>query len=178
MRYEHYKRVVQWDLIQRFPYRTQRDNVPKIQKVTIVWSLIGLGFQSQYVPAAWTALNRISGQIPQVLYTKKSVAQRRLKEGDPVGCIVTITGKDAYDRIEQWLVRVFPEMRPFYGYDVKRNITDSEKKEENDTKFKRSVSLSKQNTVMNKKQSLASSDSFYPQTSDGLQDIGDRKSVV
>ena len=34
MRYEHYKRVVQWDRLQRFPYiQTQRD-LPKVEKLT------------------------------------------------------------------------------------------------------------------------------------------------
>lgn len=119
MRYDHYKRVVQWDRRQRFPNRKNGNHVPKVKKVTRVWSLIGLGFQPQYVPAAWTALERMTGQQPVILNTKKSVAQRRLKEGDPVGCMVTVTGKSAYDRREQWSVRVFPEVRPFSGYPVR-----------------------------------------------------------
>jgi hypothetical protein len=36
-----------------------------------------------------------------------------------VGCMVTVTGKNAYDRREQWLVRVFPEVRPFAGFQVR-----------------------------------------------------------
>jgi hypothetical protein len=120
MRYDHYRRVVQWDLRQRFPNRKSGSHVPKVEKVTRVWSLIGLGFQPQYVPAAWTALERMTGQKPVILNTKKSVAQRRLKEGDPVGCMVTVTGKSAYDRREQWSVRVFPEVRPFSGFQVRQ----------------------------------------------------------
>lgn len=125
MRYEHYKRVVQWDLRQRFPKRKNGNEVPKVKKVTRVWSLIGLGFQAQYVPAAWTALERMTGQKPVILTTKKSVAQRRLKEGDPVGCMVTVTGKEAYDRREQWSVRVFPEVRPFNGFQVREGGSES-----------------------------------------------------
>jgi large subunit ribosomal protein L5 len=120
MRYDHYKRVVKWDLVQRFPYITSGNHVPSVEKVTRVWSLIGLGFQPKYVPAAWTALELMTGQKPVILSTKKSVAQRRLKEGDPVGCMVTVTGKHAYDRREQWSVRVFPEVRPFEGYKVRQ----------------------------------------------------------
>jgi ribosomal protein L5 len=120
MRYDHYRRVVQWDLRQRFPNRKNGNHVPKVKKVTRVWSLIGLGFQPQYVPAAWTALDRMTGQKPVILNTKKSVAQRRLKEGDPVGCMVTVTGKSAYDRREQWSVMVFPEVRPFNGFQVRQ----------------------------------------------------------
>lgn len=129
MRYDHYKRVVQWDRRQRFPYRQSGNQIPKVEKVTRMWSLIGLGFQPQYVPAAWTALELMTGQEPKIVYTKKSVAQRRLKEGDPIGCKVTRTGKNAYDRREQWLVMVFPERRPFAGFEVrkmKKDVLDGE----------------------------------------------------
>lgn len=121
MRYNHYKRVVVWDRRNRYPNRKSVNEVPGVKKVTRVWSLIGLGFQPKQIPAAWTALERITGQQPKVVTTKKSVAQRRLKEGDPVGCKVTRTGKDAYDRREQWTVRVFPEVRPFEGYKVRQS---------------------------------------------------------
>jgi large subunit ribosomal protein L5 len=119
MRYDHYQRVVQWDLRHRFPHRKNVNHLPRVEKVTRVWSLIGLGFQPQYIPAAWTALDLMTGQKPVILNTKKSVAQRRLKEGDPIGCIVSRTGKNAYDRREQWFVRVFPEVRPFSGFQVR-----------------------------------------------------------
>jgi len=119
MRYDHYKRVVQWDRLQAFPYRKNRREVPKVKKVTRMWSLIGLGFQPKRIPAAWTGLDLMTGQKPERVYTKKSVAQRRLKEGDPIGCRVSMTGKEAYDRREQWRVRVFPEVRPFSGFPVR-----------------------------------------------------------
>lgn len=130
MRYDHYKRVVQWDRRHRFPNRKSLNHVPKVKKVTRVWSLIGVGFQPQYVPAAWTALERMTGQKPVILNTKKSVAQRRLKEGDPVGCMVTVTGKSAYDRREHWSVRVFPEVRPFSGFEVRKG-SGAKSEEEN-----------------------------------------------
>jgi hypothetical protein len=88
--------------VHRFPDRRQGNQVPKVKKR----------------PAAWTALERMTGQAPTRRATQKSVAQRRLKEGDPVGCRVTVTGKPGYDRREQWLTRVFPEVRPFGGFPV------------------------------------------------------------
>jgi len=124
MRYDHYKRVVQWDRLQAFPYRKNRNEVPKVKKVTRMWSLIGLGFQPKRIPAAWTGLDLMTGQKPERVYTKKSVAQRRLKEGDPIGCRVSLTGKEGYDRREQWIVRVFPEIRPFSGFQVRPSVTE------------------------------------------------------
>lgn len=122
MRQEHYKRVVAWDRRMKFPYRKSAQEVPSVKKVTRMWTLIGLGFQPKWIPAAWTALDLMTGQKPKRVYTKKSVAQRRLKEGDPIGCQVTVTGKEAYDRREQWTRRVFPEVRPFNG--LKSGIVD------------------------------------------------------
>lgn len=118
MRYEHYQRVVQWDLRQRFPERKHRSQVPQVRKVTRVWSLIGLGFQPNQIPAAARGLEWRTGQKAQRVYTKKSVAQRRLKEGDPVGVQVKVDGKAGYERREQVLMRIFPETRPFRGFPV------------------------------------------------------------
>jgi ribosomal protein L5 len=129
MRYDHYKRVVQWDRLHRFPHRKTQVTLPKVEKVTRMWSLIGLGFQPSRVPAAWTGLELMTGQKPVRVYTKKSVAQRRLKEGDPIGCRVSVTGKPAYERREQWLVRVFPEIRPFSGFPVRRKPRTPETRE-------------------------------------------------
>lgn len=135
MRYDHYNRVVKWDRREKFPSRKSAQEVPKVKKVTRMWTLIGLGFQPKWIPAAWTALDLMTGQKPNRVYTKKSVAQRRLKEGDPIGCQVTVTGKPAYDRREQWTTRVFPEVRPFSGFrrqfddkgkEVKSGIVDKE----------------------------------------------------
>jgi large subunit ribosomal protein L5 len=120
MRYEHYKRVVQWDLRNRFPERKNGNHVPKIEKVTRMWSLIGVGFQPNQIPAAGVGLQLMTGQKPSRVYTKKSVAQRRLKEGDPIGCRVQVTGKAAYERREEWRRRIFPELRPFRGFTVRR----------------------------------------------------------
>lgn len=119
MRHEHYKRVVKWDLIERFPERKNGAQIPGVEKVTRRWSLIGLGFHPKWMPAAWTALELMTGQKPVRVYTKKSVAQRRLKEGDPIGCQVTVTGKAGYTRREQWRTRIFPEVRPFSGFQVR-----------------------------------------------------------
>src|SRR5690242_17899022 len=71
MRYDHYKRVVQWDRIQRFPYIKNQAHLPKLESMTRVWSLIGLGFQPNRIPAAWTGLDLMTGQKPVRLYTKK-----------------------------------------------------------------------------------------------------------
>ena len=119
MRDNHYKRVVQWDLRNRFPERKSGREVPKIEKVTRMWSLIGVGFQPNQIPAAATGLRLMTGQKAKRVYTKKSVAQRRLKEGDPIGCRVKVTGKAGYERREQWMVRIFPELRPFRGFPVR-----------------------------------------------------------
>lgn len=140
MRYNHYKRVVQWDLRNRFPERKSGTHVPKIEKVSRMWSLIGVGFQPGQIPAAAAGLRLITGQQAKRVYTKKSVAQRRLKEGDPIGCRVKVTGKAGYERREQWRVRIFPEMRPFGGFPVRRKEGRERKKEKS---YSRSKSTSR-----------------------------------
>jgi ribosomal protein L5 len=124
MRYEHYKRVVQWDRKDMYPERKHEVDRPRLDQVTRVWGRKGRGFDPSYVRSAWSALHMITGQEPRRLYTKKSVAHRRLKEGDPVGCQVIVSGKPGYERREQRIARVRPEIRPFTGFGRKGNGMD------------------------------------------------------
>jgi ribosomal protein L5 len=128
MRYEHYRRVVKRDRRQRYPERKHEVERPGVEKVTRMWGRKGVGYEPKYMVAAWSGLKIRTGQEPKRVYTKKSVAQRRLKEGDPVGCIVKVCGKEAYDRREERSVRVRPEVRPFGGLKKQGKVVDKEGK--------------------------------------------------
>jgi hypothetical protein len=64
-----------------------------------------------------------TGKRPSVVYTRSSVAERRLKKGDPIGCMVKVSGKEAYARREHRRVMGREEMRPFEGLGAQGNGT-------------------------------------------------------
>lgn len=115
MRKEHYERVVRWDRRARFPEREHKDGVPGLKKITRRWGRKNQGFEVGRVGAASSARRILTGQRPKVRHTKTSVASRRLVKGDPVGCSVEVTGKQAYRRREQRRMVGLPEIRPFEG---------------------------------------------------------------
>jgi ribosomal protein L5 len=115
MRQEHYERVVRWDRRNRFPERKHSVERPGLEKVTRMWGRKGHGYQLEMVAGACSARTIRTGKRPTVVYTQCSVAERRLKKGDPVGCMVQVSGKEAYGRREHRRVIGRAEMRPFEG---------------------------------------------------------------
>jgi ribosomal protein L5 len=118
MRKEHYERVVCWDRRNRFPERKHSVHRPGLEKVTRMWGRKEHGYQLEMVAAASSARTMRTGKRPSVVYTQRSVAERRLKKGDPVGCIVQVNGKEAYGRRENRRVYGRAEMRPFEGLGI------------------------------------------------------------
>lgn len=60
-------------------------------------------------------LGTISGQRPQVTQAKKAISSFKLKAKDPIGVMVTLRGKKAWDFLEKLITIVAPKMRDFRG---------------------------------------------------------------
>jgi large subunit ribosomal protein L5 len=60
-------------------------------------------------------LAQISGQTPQITLAKKSISTFKLKAGDPIGLMVTLRGKRAWDFLEKLISVVTPRIRDFRG---------------------------------------------------------------
>lgn len=89
--------------------------VPRVQKVTLN---IGIGEAIQNpkaLDAASHDLAAISGQRPWVRRAKKSVAAFKLREGMPVGLMVTLRGDRMYEFLDRFLNLALPRVRDFRG---------------------------------------------------------------
>jgi len=60
-------------------------------------------------------LTQLAGQKSQIRKAKKSVAGFRLREGQPIGCRVTLRGKRMYDFLDRLITLVLPRVRDFRG---------------------------------------------------------------
>jgi large subunit ribosomal protein L5 len=101
-------------LIQEFGYRNLMQ-APKIDKVVIN---IGLGealTDSQAMDNAVHDLELISGQRPVVTKAKKSIAAFKLREGNPIGCMVTLRGARMYDFLDKLFNVALARVRDFSG---------------------------------------------------------------
>ena len=92
---------------------------PKIKKIVIN---IGLseGMEDKKVfEAASNDLAVITGQKPKVTKARQSIAGFKLREGQPIGLMVTLRGQRMYDFFEKLVTIVLPRLRDFRGVSLK-----------------------------------------------------------
>jgi len=115
---ERYLRDVVPALTKEFGY-TNVMAVPKITKIVIN---MGIGEATQNAKIADTAqdeLGRIAGQRAVVTRARKSIAQFKLRQGMPVGTMVTLRGVRMYEFLDRLLSIALPRVRDFKGVSPK-----------------------------------------------------------
>ena len=114
-----YKETIYKDLQEKFNFKNPMQ-VPKIEKVTIN---MGLGrdavADSKVVKSAFDELALIAGQRPVITKAKKSIAGFKLREGQAIGCKVTLRGKIMYEFLERLTNIALPRVRDFRGLSAK-----------------------------------------------------------
>ncbi len=111
---EKYQREVVPALMQEFNY-TSIMQVPHLNKIVLN---IGLGEAIQNAKALDAAvgdLTAISGQKPVVTRSKKSIAAFKLREGMPIGAMVTLRGNRMYEFYDRLVNLALPRLRDFRG---------------------------------------------------------------
>ena len=89
--------------------------IPKIDKIVIN---MGVGKATQdkaLLDAAADSLSKISGQKPQITKAKTSVSGFRLREGNDIGCKVTLRGRRMYEFLDRLISIALPRIRDFRG---------------------------------------------------------------
>jgi len=89
--------------------------IPKLEKIVIN---MGVGEAVQNVKmldAAVAELTKIAGQKPVVTRAKKSIATYKLREGMPIGAMVTLRGERMYDFLQKLISVALPRIRDFRG---------------------------------------------------------------
>jgi large subunit ribosomal protein L5 len=115
---ERYEKDVVPALKKEFGY-TNGMAVPKIQKVVVN---MGLGEATSNVKIIETGsdeLARITGQKPVTRRSKKSIAQFKVRKGQPVGTSVTLRGERMYEFLDRLLSIALPRVRDFRGVSPK-----------------------------------------------------------
>lgn len=105
-------------LVEQFQY-TNVHQVPKLVKVTVNR---GLGEAAQNAKALEASLNEIAlitGQKPVVTRAKKAIAGFKIREGMPVGIMVTLRASRMYDFLDRLINLSLPRIRDFRGISPK-----------------------------------------------------------
>jgi large subunit ribosomal protein L5 len=105
-------------MMQEFRYKSSMQ-VPRVEKIVIN---LGLGEAIQNIKlleSAQTELTAIAGQKPVVTKAKKSIAAFKLREGMPIGCMVTLRRDRMYFFLDKLVNVVLPRVRDFRGVSEK-----------------------------------------------------------
>ena len=101
-------------MMKEFGYQNTMQ-VPRLEKVTVN---VGLGEATQNIKALDTAvaeLTAIAGQKPVVTRAKKAIANFKLREGVPIGCMVTLRCERMYEFLDRLIHAALPRVRDFKG---------------------------------------------------------------
>jgi large subunit ribosomal protein L5 len=111
---EQYEREIRPALIDRFKYSSPMQ-APKIDKITVNMGVGDAKSETRILEAATEQLGIITGQHPNVRRSRKSIAQFKLREGNPVGVAVTLRGARMYEFLDRLISIAIPRIRDFRG---------------------------------------------------------------
>jgi large subunit ribosomal protein L5 len=113
-----YENQVRKQLIEKFGYKNPME-VPKIDKIVVNMGVGEAAQDSKKVQAAATELAAITGQKPVLTKARKAIANFKLREGQAVGCKVTLRREHMYEFLDRLINIALPRVRDFRGVNGK-----------------------------------------------------------
>src|SRR6058998_275364 len=116
--WDFYEQQVCGKLQQQFAFKNPHQ-IPRLKKIVLN---VGMGDASKNpkgLEAAVAELAAITGQHPVVTRAKKAIASFNLREGQPIGCAVTLRGGRMYEFLDRFISIAVPRMRDFRGLPTK-----------------------------------------------------------
>ena len=124
---EQYEKEVIPALMKKFQYKSTMQ-VPKLDKIVINIGLGDIKENPKSLENAMNDLTIITGQKPVITKAKKSIAGFKLRQGQAIGCKVTLRGENMYNFLDKLISITLPRVRDFRGispkaFDGKGNYT-------------------------------------------------------
>ena len=111
---KHYREKVAPALIEKFGYKSPMQ-VPRITKITLNMGVGEAVADKKVMDNAVADLSKIAGQRPVVTKAKKAIAGFKIREGQPLGCMVTLRGVQMYEFLDRFVTVALPRVRDFRG---------------------------------------------------------------
>ena len=111
---QKYKNEIAAQLLRDFGF-TNVHQVPGIVKVVVNTGVGEAARDGKIIDGAVKDLTAITGQKPQVTNARKSIAQFKLREGQPIGAHVTLRGDRAWEFLDRLVSLALPRIRDFRG---------------------------------------------------------------
>ncbi|MEW6868569.1 50S ribosomal protein L5 [Trueperella pyogenes] len=99
---------------------TNVNNVGGLAKIVVNMGVGEAARDSKILEGAIADITAITGQKPQVTKARKSIAQFKLREGQAIGCYVTLRGDRMWEFLDRLLSTALPRIRDFRGLSPKQ----------------------------------------------------------
>ncbi|MCC7006521.1 MAG: 50S ribosomal protein L5 [Ottowia sp.] len=109
-----YKDRVISDLMQEFGYKSVME-VPRFTKITLNMGLGEAVGDKKIIEHAVGDLTKIAGQKPVVTKARKAIAGFKIRQGYPIGVMVTLRGRAMYEFLDRFITVSLPRVRDFRG---------------------------------------------------------------
>src|SRR5690349_11515438 len=107
-----YKEKIIASLTEKFSYKSVME-VPRITKITLNMGLSEAIADKKVIEHAVGDLTKIAGQKPVVTKARKAIAGFKIREGYPIGCMVTLRGAHMYEFLDRLITVALPRVRDF-----------------------------------------------------------------
>ncbi len=111
---QHYNETVAPELLKQFGYKSVME-VPRISKITLNMGVGEAVGDKKILEHAVGDMVKIAGQKPVVTKARKSIAGFKIRDGYPIGCMVTLRGAKMYEFLDRLVTVAMPRIRDFRG---------------------------------------------------------------
>lgn len=111
---EYYKQTVAPELREKFAYKSAME-VPRITKITLNMGVGEAVGDKKVLDHAVGDMTKIAGQKPVVTKARKAIAGFKIREGYPIGCMLTLRGNRMYEFLDRLVTVAMPRIRDFRG---------------------------------------------------------------
>lgn len=111
---DRYRQEILPKLAEQFG-RKNRMCLPRLEKITVNMGVGSAATEKKHLEDAVAALTQLSGQKPVVTKARKSVATFKLREGQAIGCKVTLRGYRMWEFLDRLVSLALPRVRDFRG---------------------------------------------------------------
>lgn len=111
---EHYRQTVAPSLMKQFGFKSIME-VPRLTKITLNMGVSEAVADKKVMEHAVGDLTKIAGQKPVVTKARKAIAGFKIREQQPIGCMVTLRGVRMYEFLDRFVTVALPRVRDFRG---------------------------------------------------------------
>ena len=111
---EFYREKAVPNLVKKFGYKSVME-VPRLTKITLNMGVSEAVADKKVMDHAVGDLTKIAGQKPVVTKSRKAIAGFKIRDGVPIGCMVTLRGVRMYEFLDRFVTIALPRVRDFRG---------------------------------------------------------------